>query len=338
MTKTHSTKTPHHVSPAHQGEKPMKTTKQTHTHASTNATRHEGEKPMKTTKQTHTATNATNHEGEKPMKTTKQTHASHASTNATSHEGETTMTATQSKTSSAATTPAATTTPPTPAPTMPTKAAGYLATCTALLKQFDAAFPQTDPLTATDKKRMTKARKGSERYTPQLVALAKEHGVNLASVPLEEIESASAEAAQLVPLQKQIERLSTRVKTRAFGAQSSAWGGSTKLYAVLKRLSKDDGEIASGLAPVEEYFNHRHPLVAKNHPKTKKGKAALAEQKETEASAAETPGATSAPATVTVTPPPPAQPAASATEPTTAPTTSNGAATNGAATNGAAHT
>ena len=51
---------------------------------------------------------------------------------------------------------------------------------------------------------------------------------------------------------------------------------------MLNRLSKDDGEIATGLAPVEHYFNHRHPLVAKNHPKTKKGKAELAAKKAAE--------------------------------------------------------
>jgi hypothetical protein len=291
----------------------MKTTKKTHVHASTDATTHEGEKPMKTTKKTHV----------------------HASTDATSPNGETTMTATRSKTTSAsATTPAAS--PATP--TTPATQTGYLTTCTALLKQFDAAFPQTDPLTVKDKKHMAKARKGSERYTPQLVALAREHGVNLASVPLEDIESTATEAAQLVPLQKQIDRLNTRVKTRMFDAQSSTWGGSSKLYSVLKRLSKDDGELASGLEPVEKYFNHRHPLVAKNHPKTKKGKEALAEQKDTESGAAETPGTTPAPATVTATQAPPAPAAATATEPTAAPATSNGAPANGTTTSGAAHT
>ncbi len=169
----------------------------------------------------------------------------------------------------------------------------YLATCTTLLSQFDAAFPKTDPLTALDKKRTGKAKKGSERYASQLVALAKEFGVSLGSVPLDEIQDASAEAQQLVPLQKQMERMMARVKNRMFTVQATSWSGSTKLYTVLKRLSKDDGEIATGLAPVEQYFNHRHPLVAKQHPKTKKGKAQLAADKAAAAAgkAAETPTA-----------------------------------------------
>jgi hypothetical protein len=48
----------------------------------------------------------------------------------------------------------------------------------------------------------------------------------------------------------------------------------------MKRLSRDSGDLETGLAPIEQFFNHRHPLVAKSHPKTKKGKAALATEKE----------------------------------------------------------
>ena len=108
------------------------------------------------------------------------------------------------------------------------------------------------------------------------MALAKQYGVNLSLVPLDGISNASAEATALVPLQKRIEAMSARAKSRMFSLQSETWSGSSKLYSVLKRLSKDNGEIETGLAPVEQFFNHRHPLVAVNHPKTKKGKAAKA--------------------------------------------------------------
>jgi hypothetical protein len=172
--------------------------------------------------------------------------------------------------------------------TSPSTAAtlAYIQTCTSLLDQLDAAFPQGESLTAKDKKRQAKARKGSERYTPQLVALAKQYGVNLSLVPLDTISNASAEAAALVPLQKRIDAMSTRASSRMFALQSTSWSGSTKLYTVMKRLSKDNGDIENGLAPIEQYFNHRHPLVAKEHPKTKKGKAALAAEKAAAATAA----------------------------------------------------
>jgi hypothetical protein len=168
-------------------------------------------------------------------------------------------------------------TTPTTSPSPATMA--YIQTCTSLLDQLEAAFPQGDSLTAKDKRRLAKARKRSERYTPQLVALARQHGVNLALVPLDTISNASAEAAAVVSLQKRIEAMAARAASRTFALQSTAWSGSSKLYAVMKRLSRDSGDLETGLAPVEQFFNHRHPLVAKNHPKTKKGRAALAAEK-----------------------------------------------------------
>jgi hypothetical protein len=103
------------------------------------------------------------------------------------------------------------------------------------------------------------------------------------------ISSTSVEATALVPLQKRIDGLATRAASRMFGLQSATWSGSAKLYSVLNRLSKDSGDIETGLAPVERFFNHRHPSVAKEHPK--KGKAALAAEKAAGEAAAATPGA-----------------------------------------------
>jgi hypothetical protein len=242
------------------------------------------------------------------MKTTKKSHTKSHTSDETTREGETAMTtktSTPAEARSVTTARAATAATPTTSPT-PTPTGGYLQACATLLDEFDATFPATDPLTAKDKKRTAKARKGSERYIPQLVALAKQHGVSLAAVPLEGISSASTEAAQLVPLQKQMQRLNTRLSTRMFAMQSESWGGATKLYAVLKRLSKDDGELATGLAPVEQYFNHRSAATKANHPKTKKGKEALAEQKAEAAAAteAETPVTSASPPTVAATPTP----------------------------------
>jgi hypothetical protein len=176
---------------------------------------------------------------------------------------------------------ATSTTPVTTSTTSPSAATtAYLQTCTSLLDQLEAAFPPGDSLTAKDQRRLAKARKGSERYTPQLVALARQHGVDLALVPLDAISNASAEAAAMLLLQKRIEAMAARAASRTFALQSTAWGGSSKLYAVMKRLSRDSGDLETGLAPVEQFFNHRHPLVAKNHPKTRKGKAALEAEKE----------------------------------------------------------
>ncbi len=252
-----------------------KKTKKSHEATASHIT-NEGDQTMKTTTKSH-ATNANHatHDGDTTMKTkTSHAHTSLAPTETTEAASATAVAETPNATPNA--TPVATRSP----------TLAYIQTCTTLLDQLEAAFPKDGALTAKDKKRRAKARKGSERFTPQLVALAKQHGVNLALVPLDVISNASAEATALVPLQKRIEGLATKGASRMFALQSTSWSGSAKLYSVLKRLSKDDGDIESGLAPVEQYFNHRHPLVAKDHPKTKTGKAALAAEKAAQAAAA----------------------------------------------------
>jgi hypothetical protein len=250
----------------------MTTAKKSSKSSKTNASHatNEGDETMKTTTKSHaTSANHATNEGETTMKTTKAAHIETTLSPIAAPEAA-------SIPATIAATPSAT--PVTMPTTSPSVAAtlAYIQSCTVLMDRLEAAFPQGTTLTAKDKKHTAKARKGSERYTPQLVALAKQHGVNLSLVPLDTISNASAEATALVPLQKRIEAMSTRASSRMFALQSTSWSGSAKLYSVLKRLSKDSGDIESGLAPVEQYFNHRHPLVAKEHPKTKKGKAALA--------------------------------------------------------------
>jgi len=162
----------------------------------------------------------------------------------------------------------------------------WIQQCTALLTQIEATVPPGDALTANDKKRQAKARKGAEQYIPQLVALADQFGVNLKLVPTDVIQKNSAEAVDLVPLLKQVERVTKQLNDRVFQSRGDAWSDSSKLYAILRRLAKDNGDLAAGLAPVEQFFNHRHPLVAKDHPKTKAGKAKLKAEKAIEQQAA----------------------------------------------------
>jgi hypothetical protein len=164
----------------------------------------------------------------------------------------------------------------TPAPQAPATALPYILECTALLQQIEAALPPAAAITAAGKKTRAKARKGGEQYAPRVLALARQYGVELKLAPTAAIERDSAEALALLPLQQLSERVQKRISDRLFVTRSSSWSGTSKLYTVLKRLSKDEGDLEAGLAPVEQFFNHRHPLVRAKHPKTAKGKAALA--------------------------------------------------------------
>jgi hypothetical protein len=186
-------------------------------------------------------------------------------------------------------TPANVSAAPAPASTPP-----YVTECMTLLAKMEQVLPNWPAFTATDKRRQAKARKGGERYIPQLIALARQYGVALALVPLDDITNAANEAQALAPLLLEIARLQKRINDHLFDVQGVSWSQSSKLYVVLKRLAKDNGQLANGLAAVAEFFNHRHPLVAKNK---KAAKEALANEKTAGASQAEPGPAPQTPAT-----------------------------------------
>ena len=216
--------------------------------------------------------------------TAMSTRTNHHATATTTAPENTPMATTDPQTTNETGTPEATAGPtPTPANVgaapIPVPAPPYVTTCMDLLAKVDQALPAGASLTATDKKRQGKARKGGERYIPQLVSLAKQYGVVLALVPLDDIVNESNEAQALVPLQLEVARLQKRINDRLFEVQGTSWTQASKLYVVLKRLAKDNGQLANGLSAIAQFFSSRHPLVAKNHPKTKAGKAALAKEK-----------------------------------------------------------
>ena len=148
-------------------------------------------------------------------------------------------------------------------------------------------------------------------------------------ISLDEIERNNAEAQALAPLVTQLERVSKRVHDRLFTAQGTSWSTSSTLYSVLRRLSKDDGDLASGLGPIEQFFNSRHPLVVAERAQKRKVAAAAKAQKAADKLAAKAAPSSTAATTSTV---PVAQ------HDGAQPTPGSSPATNGAATNGTTHT
>jgi hypothetical protein len=163
------------------------------------------------------------------------------------------------------------------ATTKPTTASAplfpYIAECAALLARAAATIPADESMTTRDKRHVAKARKGGERYVPKLVSLAKEHGVELRAAPLDEISADMNEATKLASLLVQIEQLTKRVNDRLFAVRGRSWSRSSKLYVVMKRLAKDDGELEAGLASIVEFFKQRRASVPGPDKKAKAGKA-----------------------------------------------------------------
>jgi hypothetical protein len=206
-----------------------------------------------------------------------------------------------------------------------------VARCSALLDEAIALFQDGTDLTSLDRKRIKKIRKGGEKIIPIVAQAAKQAGVNLPLAQVAPMEESLAEAQALVPLQAKLGLLQKRISDQSFTSDGGSWATATALYSVLRRLSKNNGQLATLLAPANEFFKSRGPAARAAHPRTKKGKEALAQKKAAEAAAA---SPSSSSPSETAASPGTSAPAAAASPTVAVP---NGAASTNGALNGAAH-
>jgi hypothetical protein len=119
-----------------------------------------------------------------------------------------------------------------------------------------------------------------------------------------------AQAEQLAPLDKVATNFSVTVHDRAFGAESASWKAATTAYTMLKRMARDNPDLARDLSGVTATLKHSVPSATATSgasAKTKKAKTmagATAAAPEPEPASAP---ASAAEASVTATPPVPAK-------------------------------
>jgi hypothetical protein len=176
------------------------------------------------------------------------------------------------------------------------------------LAQLTAAAGPALALTAKDRKRATKLRKGGEKFIPTILALSEQFGINVASHPLTTIAANVDKVKNLTGVHKQLVTATKQVDDAIFQAQSDGWDGASVHYAVLKRLAKSNGDIATALAPATEFFAKKSAAVVKaedakrGHRKGAKAKSASATPAANETNGAPAPEAPTP--TVTAAPPP----------------------------------
>lgn len=162
-----------------------------------------------------------------------------------------------------------------------------------LVTQIATIVGPAPALTAIDKQRATKVRKGADKIVPMIVSAVKHFGIQVPSRPVDAITTELAKAAALVPLQQRLALALKQVEDNLMLASSEAFASASAYYVILRRLAKHDGEVAKVIAPVEAFFATRHPLV-KAAAKAKRGgtrKGAKAPPVTSHAPAAEQPPA-----------------------------------------------
>jgi hypothetical protein len=134
----------------------------------------------------------------------------------------------------------------------------------------DAAEPKLGPeptvTTATQKRRVSKPRKGADKVLPVIASIVKQHGLDSSSLSSSTVMDAYGTAQTLLPLQTRLQKMSKRVSDAAFGAQTTAWAQGLQLYQMLKRRAKTDGQVAVSIAPLAQVFAYRNPVVKSGKP------------------------------------------------------------------------
>jgi hypothetical protein len=120
---------------------------------------------------------------------------------------------------------------------------------------------QAPQLTADDKRRTAKFRKGAERIIPHVATVLTAAGIDAPGLSVDQMVSDLERAQTLGDLQRRLEALLKRVSDEVFAAQASSWNTAMAGYAVLQRVARKNGDIATLLEPVATFFAYRTPAV-----------------------------------------------------------------------------
>ena len=112
-------------------------------------------------------------------------------------------------------------------------------------------------MTATDRNRRTKLRRGGEKYIPVLAELATAYNVLPSTHSVDEMMTGHDVVTSLGPLRTKVSLLLKSIEDAMLGTQSETWKAATLFYSMLRPLADRDGNVAKALAPVEDFFATR---------------------------------------------------------------------------------
>jgi hypothetical protein len=198
-----------------------------------------------------------------------------------------------------------------------------------LVGEIAAIVGHAPKLTAKERARSQKLRKGGEPIIPTVATLSEKFGLTVASHRTTTMLEKAKRAESLIPLHKDLVMLTKQISDHIFAASSESWTAATVHYSMLKRLAKTDGDLQVALAPVEQFFKQRSAAVLAERKAAREARKAAKAAK-----GASPPLATEPPAETTLGPPvrspvtaaPPAPPAVSSPTAPPAPPAPTGAA------------
>jgi hypothetical protein len=156
-------------------------------------------------------------------------------------------------------------------PTAETPTATQIDACMKLVeeavKYFDRGIPA---MTAEDRRRTIKVRKGGEKFIPKLARAAVASGVTPSGYSIDEMTASAALVQKLEPLEEKLSTLLKLVQDARIRASGATWMTATLVYSMLKPVAARDGKVATAIAPVKAFFatGKRGPAATAADPAT----------------------------------------------------------------------
>lgn len=143
-----------------------------------------------------------------------------------------------------------------------------------LVEKARVPFAAATRLKKGERKRTAKPRRGALGMLPQLATLYTKLGCELPGVDVQTMLSKASYAQRLATLLGVIAKLNDAVKDEYIVSSGAAWTTATTMYTALKRVSRNEEDVASELASIEAFF--RKPRRPKQDAATAEGPKAEA--------------------------------------------------------------
>jgi hypothetical protein len=109
-------------------------------------------------------------------------------------------------------------------------------------------------MTATDRRRTVKVRKGGEKYIPRLARAAVASGITPTGYSIDGMTASAAMVQQLDPLEEMLGALMKLVQDARIRSSGATWQTATLVYSMLEHVADRDGMVATAILPVKELF------------------------------------------------------------------------------------
>jgi len=133
-----------------------------------------------------------------------------------------------------------------------------------LLARATKAIGPITRLSAQDRSRGLKARRGGHQVAPTIAAIATKYGISTPDMNGDLINTSLAQVQSLAPLVNAAADAHATIVDAHISASRTMWNASTSLYSMLKRAAVSNPSIATELKPVEEWFRHRKPAATQD--------------------------------------------------------------------------